>query len=142
MQQNSYTHFPIPQPAALPLNPRFTSSVTVAAASGVSENAAASSVRQPAPKPANLPFQSEGVQRTPTQPQFAGIPSTTAIGHFQNPTHITSTDTVISHTAPQLPPLPTDSHNASEPPTISAPQHNLTDHTDMHTSSSNMHMSN
>ena len=139
MQQKSYTHFPIPQPAALPLNPRFTSSVTVAVAAGVSANAAASSVRQPAPQPANLPFQSEGVQRTHTQPQFAGIPSTTAIGHFQNPTHITSTDAAISHTAPQLPPLPTDSHNASEPPTISAPQHNLTDHTDMHTSSSNMH---
>ena len=95
------------------------------------------------------------MHRTPTQSQFAGIPSTTAIGqpqppsqyehptvidHFQNPIHITSTDTTISHTAPQLPPLPTDSYNASEHhPSIPPTQHNLTYHTDIHTNSPNMH---
>ena len=139
MQQNSFTHFPIPQPATLPLNPRFSSDVADGEAY-LPANAAASSVRHPAPQPANLPFQSEGVQRTPTQPQFAGIPSTTAIDHFQNPTHITSTDTTVGHTAPQLPPIPTDSHNASEQhPAIPPTQHNLTYHTDIHTNSPNMH---
>ena len=123
MQQNSFTHFPIPQPAALPLNPRFPSGVGDGEAH-LPANAAASSVRPPAPQPANLPFQSQGVQRTPTQPQFAGIPSTTATDHFQNPTRfITSTDTAIAPHHPAIPP----------------PQHNPTDHTDMHTSSSNIH---
>ena len=122
MQQNSFTHFPIPQPATLPLNPRFPSGVGDGEAH-LPANAAASSVRHPAPQPANLPFQSQGVQRTLTQPQFAGIPSTTATDHFQNPTHITLTDTAI----------------APHHPAISPPQHNPADHTDMHTSSSNIH---
>ena len=64
MQQNSYTRFPIPQPAALPLNPRFPSDVADGEAH-IPTNAVASSVTHPAPQPASLPFQAQGVQKPP-----------------------------------------------------------------------------
>ena len=73
MQQNNPNPFPTSQ---------FPSGVADGEAY-LPANAAANSVRHRAPQPANLPFQSEGVQRTHTQSQFAGfpliIPSTTAI---------------------------------------------------------------
>ena len=102
MLKNSFTHFSIPQPAVLPLNLRYVAD----GEAHLLANAAASSVRHPAPQPANLPFHGQRVQRTPTQSQFAGFPLIT-------PTrYITSTDTEIGHSAPHLPPIPTDSHNA------------------------------
>ena len=86
MQQNHPNPFSISLTSSLS---RFPSGVSDGEAH-LPANAAASSVRPPAPQPANLPFQGQGVQRTPTQSQFAGIPSITATDQPQPPSQYES----------------------------------------------------
>ena len=81
-------------------------------------------VRESSSQQANY-FPLQVYETYPSQQNLAGFPSITPTSY------ITSTDATL---APQV---PTASHNA--PPAIPTPQHNLTDHTDIHINSPDMH---